>query len=94
MEVTAVVLHGGALAHYDVEVRNDGVCTAHLARFNGRADHTPPQHITLRRDGRRWVSDINDPDLSEDIGYAIEMKVPKEVILNNSRKRGGTHPAG
>ncbi len=89
MEVTAVVLHGGALAHYDVEVQNDGICTAHLARFNGSPDRTPPQDIILRRDGRRWVSDISDTDLSEDIGYAIEMKVPEEIILNNNRKRGG-----
>ena len=91
MEVTAVVLHGGALAHYDVEVGGDGICTAHLSKYNGRPDQTPPQNVTLHREGRHWVGNINNKDLSEDLGYAIELKAKP---LLDSRKRGSEHPAG
>ena len=93
MEVTAAVLYGGALAHYDVSIRDDGSCDARLTAFKGSAQNAPPQHLTLRKEGRRWVSNINDTDLPEDIGYAVEMKVPREMVGVYARKRGG-HPAG
>ena len=91
MEVTAVVLHGGALAHYDVEVGGDGICTAHLSKYNGRPEHTPPEQVTLRREGRHWIGNVKNIDLAEDLGYAIELKAKP---LLDARKRGGEHPAG
>ena len=90
MEVTAVVLYDSALAHYDVEIGENGLCTAHLAQYKGSPDHTPPQQITLHKEGRHWVGDINLASLSDDIGYAIEMKA-KPLI--EERKRNGMHPA-
>jgi hypothetical protein len=91
MEVTAVVLHGGALAEYEVEVRNDGVCTAQLSNYKGSPDNFPPQRITLKKEGRHWVSDVTNRDLSDDLGYAVELKA-KPIL--QSRNRDGNHPAG
>lgn len=90
MEVTAVVLYDSALAHYDVQIDNDGICTAHLAQFKGSAEHPPPQQICLLKEGRHWIGDVNAPSLSDDIGYAIEMKAKPFI---DERKRGGGHPA-
>ena len=90
MEVTATVLHDGALAEYEVELRGGGVCTAHLARYKGNPDHTPPRTITLRKEGRRWTSDVADRDLSEGLGYAVETKA-KPLIYGRGREGG--HPA-
>ena len=91
MEVTAVVLHGGALAHYEVRVERDGSCTAVLSNYSGSPDHNPPRVVTLRKEGRRWVSDQVSTDLSEDLGYAIEIKA-KPLI--EARRRDSGHPAG
>jgi hypothetical protein len=90
MEVTAVVLYDSALAHYDVQIGENGRCTAHLAQYKGSPEHTPPQQINLHKEGRHWVGDVNIASLSDDIGYAIEMKA-KPLI--EERKRNGMHPA-
>jgi hypothetical protein len=90
MEVTAVVLYDSALAHYDVKINNDGNCEARLAQYKGREDRCPPQHITLHKEGRHWVGDVPTASLSDDIGYAIEMKAKPFI---EDRKRGRTHPA-
>ena len=91
MEVTAVVLHDGALAHYDVSIGRGGECYAQLSRYSGSPAHTPPERLTLRKEGRHWVSDVNNRSLSEDLGYAVEMKA-KPIL--EERKREGGHPAG
>lgn len=91
MEVTAAVLHDGALAHYDVSIEGDGVCLARLSEYNSRSGKTPPREILLKREGRHWVSNEVDKNLSEDLGYAIEIKAKP---LLESRNRMGTHPAG
>ncbi|MBA2328743.1 MAG: hypothetical protein M3413_04525 [Bacteroidota bacterium] len=92
MEVTAAVLFGGALAHYDVSIQDRGVYRARLSAYKGSPENLPPADIIIRKEGRHWVSDIADNNLSEDIGYAVEIKVPKDYITNE-RKRGGGHPA-
>lgn len=91
MEVTAVVLHDGALAQYEVTIGQGGVCTAYLSSYRGSSNTMPPQRITLHKEGRHWVSDINNVNLSEDLGYAVELKA--RPILEE-RKRQGGHPAG
>lgn len=91
MEVTAVVLHEGALAHYEVRVGHGGVCTAFLSSYRGPAQQAPPQTITLHKEGRHWVSDQGDNTLSEDLGYAVELKARPFL---EDRKRAGGHPAG
>ena len=91
MEMTAVVLHEGALAHYEVEIGKDGRCYAHLHKYNGRAENAPPRDLTLQKERRRWVADERYKDLSDELGYAIELKA--KPILEN-RNRFGGHPAG
>jgi hypothetical protein len=91
MEMTAVVLHDGALAHYDVEVGEDGRCYARLQKYNGRADNAPPRSLTLQKERRRWVADERYKDLSDELGYAIELKA-KPIL--DGRNRSGGHPAG
>ena len=91
MEVTAVVLYDKALAHYEVEIGQDGVCTARLAKYNGSPQQSPPTRMQLVKEGRRWWStDVPDENLAEDIGYAVELKAKP---LLDDRRRGG-HPAG
>jgi hypothetical protein len=91
MEMTAVVLHQGALAHYDVEIGSDGKCYAHLQKYNGRMENAPPRDLTLHKERRRWVADERQDDLSDELGYAIEMKAKP---LLEQRNRSGSHPAG
>lgn len=91
MEVTAVVLHNGALAHYDVRVERDGTCTAYLSKYSGSPEQNPPRQVTLRKEGRRWIGDNIGNDFSEDLGYAIEIKAKP---LLDARRREGGHPAG
>lgn len=96
MEMTAVILHEGALAHYDVAVGADGRCFARLNKYNGSPEHTPPRELTLHKERRRWVADERQvsnerlQDLSDELGYAIELKA-KPLL---ERKRDQRHPAG
>lgn len=94
MEVTAAVLYDGALAHYDVNIERGGVCVARLASYKGSNGQRPPERLTLHKEGRHWVSNEGSRNLAEDIGYAVELKVPREVIQNVGRSRTGEHPAG
>ncbi|HEX2607410.1 MAG TPA: hypothetical protein VHK91_08525 [Flavisolibacter sp.] len=91
MEMTAVVLHEGALAHYEVALGEDGQCFAYLQRYNGRNENAPPQRLTLHKEGRHWVADNQYRNLSDELGYAIELKAKP---LLEMRKRSGSHPAG
>ena len=91
MEMTAVVLHEGALAHYDVEIGDDGRCYARLQKYNGRSEQAPPRQLTLQKERKRWVADERFRDLSDELGYAIELKAKP---LLEGRNRGGGHPAG
>ncbi len=90
MEVTAAVLYGGSLAHYDVEVNNPRECRARLSSYSGNPQQQPPQQITLRKEGRHWTSTDVDEDLSDDLGYAVELKA-KPIL--EERRRDGSHPA-
>lgn len=91
MEVTAVVLHEGALAHYDVSIENGGRCDARLLSYNGNSSQSPPEQISLKKEGRHWLGTSTDQQLSDDLGYAIESKA-KPIL--EQRKREGGHPAG
>ena len=91
MEITAAVLYGGRLAHYDVLVESGRECFARLSSYNGNPAQQPPNTLKLRKEGRHWVSDYDDNSLSDDLGYAVELKA-KPVL--DDRKRTGGHPAG
>jgi hypothetical protein len=90
MEVTAVVLYGGALAQYEVRVQDRGECYAELTNYKGSPSRTPPQTINLKKEGRHWVSTDADRGLSDEIGYAVELKM-KPIL--EMRKRDAGHPA-
>lgn len=94
MEVTAAVLYDGALAHYDVNIEREGVCVARLSSYKGKNGHRPPERLTLHKEGRHWVSNEGNRYLAEDIGYAVELKVPREIMQTAARRRTGEHPAG
>ena len=91
MEVTAAVLHGGKLAHYDVQIENNGVCKARLTDYKGSPENAPPRQIELAREGRHWVSNVANRNLVDDLGYAVEIKAKP---LLEGRRRDGNHPAG
>ena len=90
MEVTAAVLYNGALAHYDVQLRDERECIAKLSSYNGNPLQTPPREIKIRKEGRHWVSSETGGPLADDIGYAVELKAKP---LMEGRRRGGGHPA-
>lgn len=90
MEVTAAVLYDGALAHYEVLISGDRECYAQLSNYNGNPSHKPPHTIKLRKEGRHWVSTDADRNLSDDLGYAVELKV--KPLIDDRRRTG--HPAG
>jgi len=83
MEVTAVVLHDGALAEYEVEVGKDGVCNARLSSYNGHPEHTPPQNVRLQKEGRHWIGDTNNRNFADELGYAVEIKAKPLLELRN-----------
>lgn len=91
MEMTAVVLHEGALAHYEVAISEDGRCHARLQKYNGRQENAPPHQLVLHKERRKWVADERYRDLSDELGYAIELKAKP---LLEGRNRSGMHPAG
>lgn len=90
MEVTAAVLYGGRLAHYEVQVQSGRECYAQLSSYNGAGPEQPPRTIKLRKEGRHWISNDVDNQLSDDLGYAVELKA--KPILEGRRREGG-HPA-
>lgn len=90
MEVTAAVLYGGSLAHYDVRVESGSECHAELSSYRGHPSQQPPQSIRLKKEGRHWTSPEVDEQLSDDLGYAVELKA-KPIIED---RRRGSHPAG
>lgn len=90
MEVTAAVLHDGALAHYEVSIGRGGECMARLSQYKGSRQNMPPQMVNLHKEGRHWVGNISDQQLSDDLGYAIELKAKP---LLEARKRSGGSPA-
>jgi hypothetical protein len=84
------VLYDGHLAHYDVQVENGRECFAQLSSFNGNPSQQPPNTIKLRKEGRHWVSQEVDNRLSDDLGYAVELKAKP---MMEERRREGGHPA-
>lgn len=90
MEITAAVLYGGRLAHYNVLVESGRECFAKLSSYNGNPAHQPPNTLKLRKEGRHWISDNAEYSLSDDLGYAVELKA--KPFLEGRRREGG-HPA-
>jgi hypothetical protein len=73
MEVTAVVLHRGALAHYSVHSDGEEHYEAHLVRYKGAPEHEPPQDIEFSKEGRHCTGSTEEQDLMDDICNAVQV---------------------
>lgn len=78
MDVTAVVLHRGALAHYAVHKDGEQVYEAHLLRYSGAREDEPPHEIEFRKAGRHCTGSTDEQDLMDDILNAVQSKEQKE----------------
>ena len=68
-------MYRGGLAQYYITQENEGIFSAHLTRYDGKADHYPPYKLTLIRDSRNWTGTTDDPGLIEGISKVIEKKL-------------------
>jgi hypothetical protein len=72
MDVTAVVFHKGALAHYTVSRREGNRFVAHLLAYSGDPASSPPQQVSLEKQGRHCVGSVDDEALLDDLFYATK----------------------
>ncbi|RYZ25394.1 MAG: hypothetical protein EOO10_18375 [Chitinophagaceae bacterium] len=79
MEVTAVVLHRGALAQYAVTEKGMDRFDAHLLSYGGDHDSSPPRHVILEKTGRHCVGNVVEVELLDDIYYAAKEELRKRV---------------
>lgn len=77
MEVTAIVLHKGALAHYTVHTEGDEHFEAHLIRYKGAPENEPPHDIEFDREGRHCTGSTPEQDLMDDIFNAVQFNERK-----------------
>ena len=75
MEVKAVVLHKGALAHYTVTREQDSAYCAHLIRYGGDARDKPPKHLQFVEEGRCCSGDCADQRLMDDLCYTAKAQL-------------------
>jgi len=75
MEITAVVLHKGALAHYTVEKGVDALYFAHLVRYGGDVRNKPPKHLHFREEGQHCSGNTSNQDLMDDLCYTVKQKL-------------------
>jgi hypothetical protein len=75
MEVIAVVLHKGALAHYTVSRGNGESYTAHLIRYGGDVRNKPPRHLHFIEEGRHCSGDTNNQELMDDLCYTAKLEM-------------------
>jgi hypothetical protein len=75
MDVRAVVLHKGALAHYAVRTDGEKHYEAHLVRYKGAPEDEPPQEIAFDKAGRHCTGSTEEQDLMDDICNAVQVTV-------------------
>lgn len=81
MEITAVVLHKGSLAHYTVSQKSDGTYEAHLLRYGGNRQDKPPKGLGFVKDGRHCTGNTQEEELMDELCAAIK--------LENEKANGG-----
>ena len=84
MDMTAVVIHKGALAHYSVHTDGEEHYEAHLVRYKGAPENEPPQDIEFDKAGRHCTGSTEEQDLMDDICNAVQV----------SMRRGGSKKSG
>jgi uncharacterized protein (UPF0262 family) len=72
MEVTVVVLHKGALAHYTVSKEHDSTYSAHLIRYGGEVRNKPPRHLQFVDVGRHCTGNCDSQALMDDLCYTAK----------------------
>ena len=88
MEVTTVVLHKGALAHYTVVKNDDKLYIAHLVRYGGDSRNKPPKHFHFIEEGRHCSGSTNEQDLMDDLCYNTKQQLGgHNAPQQNSPKR-------
>ena len=78
MEVTAVVLHKGALALYSVAERGGNRFVAHLLMYSGDPASSPPLQVDLEKTGRHCVGNVADVGLMDEIYYAAKEEMARK----------------
>ena len=84
MDVTTVVMHKGALAHYAVHTEDEAHYEAHLIRYKGAPENEPPHDIEFSKDGRHCTGSTEEQDLMDDICNAVQV----------TKRRGGSEVSG
>lgn len=75
MNVTAVVLHEGALAHYTVTAKENNRFVARLLTYKGDPASTPPVEVYLEKEGRHCTGNVEDVALLDELYYAAREKL-------------------
>ncbi len=78
MEVTAVVLHKGALAHYTVAEEGRDRFVAQLLAYNGNPNSSPPKQVSLEKHGRHCTGNVEDVELLDELYYAAKEKMKEK----------------
>ena len=92
MERSVVLLHHGALAHFQVLSTDNGGYIARLQKYQGSREQGPPEQFELHKVGRHWEDEGFDQELADEIGKAIEISQRTEegpVDLERARRWGG-----
>jgi hypothetical protein len=80
MDLTAVVLFKGALAHYTVTLKSDGTYVADLLKYCGHKPDEPPATISFKKLGRHCDGNTEEQELMDDIYDAVQSKLSKGGI--------------
>ena len=77
MNITAVILHRGALAHYTVSQMEERRFVAQLLKYGGDPASSPPQQVSLEKIGRHCVGNVVDVGLMDDLYYAASEEIKR-----------------
>ena len=72
MEVTAVVLYKGALAHYTVTKNCEQDYEARLLEYRGTVENGPPDVIHFVKEGRHCIGDTAEQDLMDELYSTVQ----------------------
>lgn len=75
MQMTAVVLYRGALAHYTVTQRGENRFVANLYAYKGDPANSPPRQLSLEKRGRHCTGSVENEELLDELYYAAREKL-------------------
>lgn len=74
MQITAVLLHKGSLAHYTLSDKEYGDFQAHLLRYSGKRRDAPPQRVCFVKDGRYCTGDTGEQEIMDELCAAVKLE--------------------